>query len=156
MRWDGSMESSDRVALTDLAARYAQAVDRRNPTALAALFTEDARFVLPPALNGTDAPTEIQGNTVVASSVVDAVSHLHSTRHIVQQQVLDSDSATTAHGEAYCSAHHIYPRGDGYRNNRIEIRYQDSFEKVDGSWFFSRRELVVDFAEDVPVILLGK
>jgi ketosteroid isomerase-like protein len=150
------MDSSDRVALTDLAARYAQAVDRRNTTALAALFTDDVAFVLPPALNGTDTPTEIRGNSVVSSSVVDAVSHLHSTRHIVEQQILDLDSPTTAHGEAYCSAHHIYPRGEGHRDNRIEIRYQDSFEKVDGTWLFSRRELVVDFAEDVPVILLGQ
>ncbi|XGU21404.1 nuclear transport factor 2 family protein [Rhodococcus sp. 3Y1] len=55
------MDSSDRVALTDLAARYAQAVDRRNTTALAALFTDDVAFVLPPALNGTGAPTEIRG-----------------------------------------------------------------------------------------------
>jgi hypothetical protein len=54
------------------------------------------------------------------------------------------------------AAHHIYPRGEGHRDNRIEIRYQDSFEKVDGTWLFSRRELVVDFAEDVPVILLGQ
>ena len=86
--------------------------------------------------------------------MVDAVSHLHSTRHIVEQQILDLDGPTTAHGEAYCSAHHIYPRGEGHRDNRIEIRYQDSFQKVDGTWLFSRRELVVDFAEDVPVILL--
>ncbi|MCJ0907303.1 nuclear transport factor 2 family protein [Rhodococcus sp. ARC_M6] len=150
------MEPSDRIALTDLAARYAQAVDRRNPTALAALFTENAKFVLPPALNGTDAPTEISGNAVISTSVVGAVAHLHSTRHIVEQQILDQDSATTAHGEAYCSAHHIYPRREDFRNNRIEIRYQDNFEKVAGTWLFSRRELVVDFAEDVPVILLGK
>lgn len=149
------MEPSDRIALTDLAARYAQAVDRRNPAALAALFTENAEFVLPPALNGTDAPTQIQGNSLISTSVVDAVAHLHSTRHIVEQQVLDSDGATTAHGEAYCSAHHIYPRGEGFRNNRIELRYQDRFENIDGSWLFSRRELIVDFAEDVPVILLG-
>lgn len=149
------MEPSDRIALTDLAARYAQAVDRRNPAALAALFTENATFVLPPALNGTAGPTEIQGRSTLSDSIVGAVAHLHSTRHIVEQQVLDQDSATTAHGEAYCSAHHIYPRGEGYRNNRIEIRYQDSFDKVDGTWLFSRRELVVDFAEDVPVILLG-
>lgn len=88
--------------------------------------------------------------------MVDAVSHLHSTRHIVEQQILDLDGPTTAHGEAYCSAHHIYPRGEGHRDNRIEIRYQDSFEKIDGTWLFSRRELVVDFAEDVPVILLGQ
>lgn len=149
------MEPSNRVALTDLAARYAQAVDRRNATALAALFTVDAAFVLPPALNGTDAPTEIRGNITLANSVVDAVSHLHSTRHVVEQQILDQDSTATGHGETYCTAHHIYSSGDGFRDNRIELRYQDGFTKVEGTWFFSRRELVVDFAEDVPVVLLG-
>lgn len=149
------MDATDRAALAALAARYAQAVDRRDSPVLANLLTDTVAFALPPGLSGTTESTELRGNETVANSVVDAVSHLRSTRHEVHQQIVDADGEDTARGEVYCTAHHIYPRGDGFRDNRIEIRYQDSYAKVDGAWRFARRELVVDFAEDVPVTVLG-
>lgn len=147
------MEPANHVAMNTLAARYAQAVDRRDTPALTSLFTPDATFVLPPELNGTGAPSELHGKTVVAQSVIEEVSHLAATRHVVDQQILELDSAHIAHGETYCTAHHIYSRATGYRDNRVAIRYQDSFTQADGVWLFSRRELVVDFSEDVPVTL---
>lgn len=83
-------------------------------------------------------------------AVVDAVSHLHSTRHVVHQQVIDARDSI-ASGETYCTPHHIYPRESGFRDNRIALRYQDSYVLVGTGWRFSRRELVVDFSEDLPV-----
>lgn len=40
----------DRLALADVVARYARAVDRRDPTVLRSLFADDAEFVQPPGL----------------------------------------------------------------------------------------------------------
>jgi len=54
-------------------------------------------------------------------------------------------------GEVYCTAHHISRRADGYRDRRVAIRYQDTFARHGEHWLFSRRELVVDFIEDVAV-----
>ncbi|MFI1462446.1 nuclear transport factor 2 family protein [Nocardia carnea] len=149
------MDPVDRLALTTLAARYAQAVDRRDTAAVAALCTSEVVFALPPELNRTSEPSELRGSATVAQSVVGAVSHLVATRHVVEQQVVETDTEDRAYGETYCTAHHIYARGDGHRDNRIALRYQDTFEYHGGIWLFSRRELVVDFAEDVPVTRSG-
>lgn len=150
------MDPADRLALTTLAARYALAIDRRDAAAVAALCTPDVVVVLPAELNRTDAPAELRGRETVARSVVGAVSHLVATRHVVGQQVAEADTAGRAYAETYCTAHHIYARGEGHRDNRIAMRYRDTFECSDGIWLFSRRELVVDFAEDVPVTRSGR
>lgn len=147
------MEPADRLAMTTLTARYAQAVDRRDAAAVASLFTPEVVLAVPPELNGTDAPSELRGRAEVAQSVLTAVSRYVATRHVVEQQVIEMDSRDSAHGETYCTAHHIYPRDGGYRDKRVAIRYQDTFARTDGTWLFSRRELVVDFAETVPVTL---
>ncbi|WP_280423756.1 nuclear transport factor 2 family protein [Nocardia carnea] len=145
------MDPADRLALTTLAARYAQAVDRRDIAAVAALCTSEVVLVLPPELNRADTPAVLRGREAVARAVVSAVSHLVATRHVVEQQVVETGTPGRAYGETYCTAHHIYTRGDGHRDNRIALRYRDTFEYSGGTWLFSRRELVVDFAEDVPV-----
>ncbi|MFI2228891.1 nuclear transport factor 2 family protein [Nocardia testacea] len=145
------MEPTDRLAVITLAARYAQAVDRRDPPALMALFAPEMVLVLPAEMKRTDAPRELCGREPVARAVVESVSHLVATRHVVEQQVLDTATDHDAHGETYCTAHHIYPRGDGHRDHRFALRYQDTFIRIGGAWLFSRREIVVDFAEDVPV-----
>ncbi|WP_227982585.1 nuclear transport factor 2 family protein [Nocardia spumae] len=145
------MEPTDRLALTVLTARYAQAVDRRDATALAALFTPDAELVLPPVLNGTDAMSVLTGREALVSAVIDAVSRYRATRHVVEQQVLETISRDRARGETYCTAHHIHRRGDEYRDRRVALRYRDDFARTADAWLFSRRELVVDFTEHVPV-----
>ncbi|MGW6334026.1 nuclear transport factor 2 family protein [Nocardia rhamnosiphila] len=145
------MEPTDRLAVLTLAARYAQAVDRRDSATLESLFAPEVVLVLPPELNRTNAPSELRGRKAVARSVVESVAHLVATRHVVEQQILEIATADEAHGETYCTAHHIYPRGDGHRDHRLALRYQDTFVHTGGAWLFSRRHLVVDFAEDVPV-----
>ncbi|MGW1738218.1 nuclear transport factor 2 family protein [Nocardia sp. NPDC001965] len=145
------MEPADRIALGTLAARYARAVDRRDTGTLASLFTPQVELALPPELSGTGTATELRGRETVARSVVESISHLVATRHVVGQQILDIETADGAHGETYCTAHHIYSRGDGHRDHRIALRYQDTFAYREGSWLFARRALLIDFAEDVPV-----
>lgn len=145
------MESADRLAITTLTAEYARAVDRRDNAALTALFAPDAVLVLPPVLNGTEQAVEPAGTQRVVSSVMDAVSRFVLTRHVVEQHVLESVSRDRVRGEVYCTAHHISRRADGYRDRRVAIRYQDTFARIGERWLFSRRELVVDFIEDVAV-----
>lgn len=142
---------SDRLAITTLTARYARAVDRRDGAALTALFTPDAVLVLPPVLNAMETTVELAGRQGVVSSVMDAVSRFVLTRHVVEQHVLEPVSPDLVRGEVYCTAHHISRRDDGYRDRRVAIRYQDTFARTGENWLFSRRELVVDFIEDVAV-----
>ncbi|MCC3313405.1 nuclear transport factor 2 family protein [Nocardia africana] len=145
------MESADRLAITTLTAEYARAVDRRDSAALTALFTPDVVLVLPPLLNGTEQDVELVGRQSVVSSVVDSVSRFVLTRHVVEQAVLEPISGDRARGEVYCTAHHISRRADGHRDRRVALRYQDTFARTAEGWLFARRELVVDFTEDVAV-----
>ena len=147
------MEPADTLAVTMLAARYAHSVDRRDATRLASLLTPEVVLVLPPELNGADAPSELTGRQEVVDSVLKSVSRFVVTRHVLEQQTLETISRDGARGEAYCTAHHIYSRDGGHRDARIAIRYQDTLTRDGDTWLFSRRELVVDFIEDVPVTL---
>jgi hypothetical protein len=69
-----------------------------------------------------------------------------TTTHFMGQStvVLDEERAT---GESYCIAHHI-SASNGKRNLFIaSIRYYDAFAKVNGSWRFSERKLMVDWTD---------
>lgn len=139
---------------SDLAGRYAVAVDDRNRAALASLFTADAEFVQPPAVTrGTENVITVGAEEIVAV-VLGGTAHLHSTHHAVHQQVLDVDGDNAA-GWVYCLAHHLYRGRDGMRDNAIAIRYRDDYRRVDGVWKISRRELVVEYIEDHAVTVPG-
>lgn len=140
--------------LSDLAGRYAIAVDVRDAAALAALFTVDAEFVQPPAVTRGDEAVVTRGADAIVAVVLGGTAHLHATHHAVQQQVADvhGDAAV---GWVYCLAHHLYRGRDGMRDNALAIRYRDVYRRVDGSWRIARRELMVDFAEDRAVTVPG-
>lgn len=139
---------------SDLAGRYALAVDERDRVALASLFTLDAEFVQPPAVTRSTENAVTVGAGAIVAVVLDGTAHLHATHHAVHQQVLDveGDSAT---GTVYCLAHHLYRGRDGMRDNAFAIRYRDEYKRVKGSWKIARRELVVDYIEDHAVTVPG-
>lgn len=134
----------DEWALLRLAYLYARAVDRREPDELAALFTEDGIIVragMPP-WQGRDS---IRG-------VPDRLDRLYqSTLHTVHNQTvaIEGDAAV---GETYSIAYHLARPKDG-RQTRLDwaIRYQDRFTRLDRSWLFTRRELIIDWTETIEL-----
>ena len=148
-----SSELVDRLALTDLVAQYAIAVDHRDEPALTVLFADDAELVQPAGLVRRGWNATLTGNVGIAAGVLEAVAHLHSTRHVVSQQIVDL-SGDTARGQVYGEAHHVYATGGGHRDYVVAMRYQDEYRRADGAWRISRRELSVDFTYDVEVELL--
>ncbi|MFC7446796.1 nuclear transport factor 2 family protein [Rhodococcus daqingensis] len=149
-------DATDRAELSDLVGRYAAAVDGRDAATLTGLFAADAQFVQPQALVRRDQDPVTAGAETIATTVLNATAHLHSTHHAVHQQVLDVVDVEEAAGQTYCTAHHVYRAKDGgLRDNVLAIRYQDRYRKVAGSWRIAHRELVVDFAEDRAVTVPG-
>ena len=60
---------------------------------------------------------------------------------------IDGDRAT---GESYTIAHHLFSE-DGDRKIMIaSLRYLDTFAKIDGSWYFAERKLLLDWSETRP------
>lgn len=135
---------------------YAFAVDRRDKPMLTALLTPDAALIRPASMVGPGEHAALSG-IGLPGDILAAVAHLHSTRHAVSQQVLlGAGTTTSVQAETYCTAHHIYAGRDGnHRDNRMHVRYRDTFVRQDGRWWISRRELQVDFIEDVPVTVPG-
>jgi len=133
----------DEQAILRLAHLYAQAVDRRNGEALAALFTEEGVIDRSgSAWRGRDAmrgiPARLDGLYA-------------STLHTVRNQTVEIDS-NTAEGETYSVAMHL-KRPENGTQTRIDwgIRYHDRFVREGGSWLFVRRELIVDWVESTEL-----
>jgi hypothetical protein len=138
-------EAADRLAIRELVDAYAHCADRREAESQKALFTADTSFVVymdgerggvSYALEGRDSLT----------AVFDDLNRYEATTHFNGQNTVtvDGDAAT---GESYTIAHHVFSE-DGHRRIMVaSLRYLDTFSKIDGSWYFAERRLIVDWSE---------
>jgi ketosteroid isomerase-like protein len=140
-----ALATADRLALRELTAHYAYAIDSRDDAALQELFAPGAVVVIPPALARPGTGTRIDAADLLAST-----ARFQRTRHTVHQQLV-SVTGDTASAQTYGEAHHVYRRGDELRDSAIALRYQDEFLRTEDGWRFSCRELIVDWMTDQPV-----
>ena len=74
------------------------------------------------------------------------LNRYEATTHFNGQSTVTIDG-NRATGESYTIAHHVYTE-DGNRKIMIaSLRYLDTFAKIDGSWYFAERELILDWSE---------
>jgi uncharacterized protein (TIGR02246 family) len=131
----------DRLALRELADRYARAVDRRDWALAGALFTEDCVLLGP--------GYELVGRGAILTGLRQ-IDRYRATQHSVHNQLVEvaGDRAT---GETYCTAHHLYERDGRTRKLSWGIRYQDRCARESGAWRYERRELLLDWSQDLPL-----
>ncbi|MEM5275474.1 nuclear transport factor 2 family protein [Cupriavidus taiwanensis] len=134
-------ELEPKQAIHALTCRYAQAVDRRDFSTLAELFTADARLSGP--------GFHMEGPQAIAKGMAE-LGQYRATQHHVHQQLVDIHG-DTATGETYCVANHVYQQDGVQRKLDWGIRYQDRFERLQGQWRIAARELVVDWTQDLPL-----
>ena len=136
-----SASLEDRLALQELAARYARAVDRRDYAGFVALFTADGVLCGP-------------GYAMRGAREIDAgirlIEQYEATQHCVHQQLVEV-SGDDARGETYCVARHVYARDGAKRKLDMGVRYQDAYRRERGAWRIQRRELVLDWTQDLPL-----
>jgi ketosteroid isomerase-like protein len=132
-------EIADRLALRELACRYARAVDRRDYRAFVALFLPDAVLCGP--------GYEMPGHEAIEAGIR-LIERYEATQHCVHNELfsLHGDEAT---GEVYCVAYHLYAREGEARRLDMGVRYQDRYRRTPAGWRFARRELVVDWQHDL-------
>jgi SnoaL-like domain len=138
-------DAADRLALRELFDAYARCADRRDAAGQKALFAPDARFAVYMSGEGTE-PTYVLEGREALSPVFADLNQYDVTTHFNGQStvVLDGDSAT---GECYTIAHHL-DDADGERKIMIaSLRYLDTYSKINGAWYFSERQLIVDWME---------
>ena len=133
---------ADRIAIRELAFSYARAVDRRDWTLARTLFTDDAVLV--------SARFELVGVEKIVRGL-QSVERYRATLHAVHNQLftIDGDDAS---GETYCVANHLFERDGQPRKLDWGIRYQDRCRRTQGgAWRFARRELIVDWEQELSL-----
>jgi len=132
---------ADRLAIRELACRYARAVDRRDWALARSLFSDDAVLVGP--------RFELVGLEAILRGLR-SVERYRATFHAVVNQLVEIQG-DEASGETYCLANHLLERDGQARKLDWGIRYQDRYRRVDGAWRIARRELIVDWEQDLPL-----
>ena len=62
----------------------------------------------------------------------------------------DADGRIRATGESYTIAHHLFSEAGNRKIMIASLRYLDTFAKIDGSWYFAERKLLLDWSETRP------
>ena len=134
----------DRLALQDLVARYARAVDQLDIDLVLSLFQPDATFTLYTTDPSAGEPQiDLTGHEQIGG-LISSLEQWGGTTHFLGQQVveLNGDEAT---GELYAIAHHLDRSGSEPANMVMGLRYQDQYERTDEGWRFAGRTLIADW-----------
>jgi ketosteroid isomerase-like protein len=140
---------AERRELHELVERYAQAVDRSDGAAVAALFADDGVLALWMDPSSDKQTGERVGPEQIAT-VGDSLRRYVATHHTISSHTSAVDGAH-ASGETLCTAHHVEDV-DGRRQDRVlYIRYVDGFARTTDGWRFTRREVHVQWQSTLPV-----
>jgi len=94
---------------------------------------------------------ELAGRERILRALPTITDRYRATFHAVHNQTLEI-AGDEAGGETYCVASHLYERDGEARKLDWGIRYQDRYQRgSDGTWRFSRRELIVDWEQELPL-----
>jgi uncharacterized protein (TIGR02246 family) len=139
----------NRLAISDLVHAYCQGVDRRDPEAVARLFTDDGVFVAYAEPGATEPTSRSEGREAIARAIGMA-RYYKRTTHTVGNHlaVVDGEQAK---GETRVVAYHVL--GDeGAENLMIwHIRYLDTYARGSDGWRIQERELRVDMVSNQPL-----
>jgi ketosteroid isomerase-like protein len=114
------------LAIRQLAARYALAIDSRDLQALGDLFVADVD-------NGAAG----RGREPLRAWFGQVLTNFYRSMHFVAGHVIDFQDAESATGSVYCRAEHE----DGDHWVVMSMIYADTYRRDDGHWHFVRRRL---------------
>jgi hypothetical protein len=153
--WVGRLviNAADRAQLAALVHRYGHYADRRDFTALVALFTDDAVLVLPDPPARLEPVRIFAGREEISGSMwplLDVPVTLHGLLGLVFEGDDDGDAAT---GSIAAVAHHLSDRLDGTTSDLVwHLHYADTYRRVaDDGWLIAKRCLQIDWIETRPV-----
>ncbi len=67
--------------------------------------------------------------------------------HFNGQNTITSLQGDSATGIAYCIAHHVKYDSTKRTLMIMAIRYHDTYVKQNGRWYFSQRDLLIDWTD---------
>ena len=142
-------EAADRLAIRELFDAYAHCADTRDATGQMALFTADTRFSVFMGGPGTEPTYVLEGRDSLAP-VFDDLNRYEHTMHFNGQStvVLDGSTAT---GDSYTIAHHVYTE-DGTRMMMVAwLHYLDRFTRIGLDWYIAERQIILVWSETRPL-----
>ena len=126
--------------IRQLASRYAVFMDARDIDALAALYVDDVQV-------GRDR----SGRDALRADFDRQLRSVGITILLVGNHVIDFDDDDHAHGIVYCKGE----IQDGERWIQQAIRYDDTYERRDGHWYFVRRRHLLFYGTELGQSPLG-
>ena len=138
-------EVADRLALRELFDAYAHCADRRDAEGQKALFTDDTVFAVYMDGDGSEPSYVLHGREAL-TPVFDDLNRYEATTHFNGQSTV-SVNGDRATGESYTIAHHVFSEEGASKIMVASLRYLDTFAKIDGSWYFAERKLILDWSE---------
>lgn len=125
-------ERIDRVEseamIRQLPARYARALDSRNIAELVELFPPDVQV-------GRDR----RGRDALFTYMDELMRFARVSVHLIAGHTIDFTDADNATGVVYCADELERPDLGQWQVGRIQ--YWDTYQRVDGTWYFARRKL---------------
>jgi len=123
------------LAIQQLAARYALAVDSKDVEGVVSLFVEDVNA-------GMSWGT---GREALKRFYEDALSHFYRSMHLIAGHVIVFDDNDHAHGVVHCRAEHEA----GAQWGIMVMNYKDDYERHGDGWYFRRRRLQPLYTTDI-------
>ena len=115
------------AAIQQLPHRYGVAIDSRDMDMMVDLFVPDVR------VGGNET-----GREALKRWYTRTMSHSQSSCHFIGNHVVDFDDADHAHGIVYCHDELDHPQVGQWVQGQLQ--YWDTYERVDGEWYFQRRK----------------
>lgn len=113
-----------RLAIQELAVRYALAVDSRDIDAWLGLFVTDV-----------DCGRFGRGREALRQFIEPALARFYRSIHFVCGHTIDFESDDLASGRVYCRAEHE----DGVSWIVVPLLYHDTYVRRDDRWYFAKR-----------------
>jgi hypothetical protein len=132
-------EALARLEIQDVLWRYARGVDRVDHDAIVSAYHPGA----------TDEHTSFSGPaTDFARGLVDRLARLGTTgQHHITNMLIQMDGTNDARVESYFLAFHPQP-ADESKFAIAAGRYLDHFQRRDGRWAITSRQVVMDWTRD--------
>lgn len=132
---------ADRVEIRELLSRYCQAVDRRNPDGLRAVFHPDAE------IDKGSGPLRCDD---YIADVMRRHAKIPMASHQITNVIVDPIDDDTAWVESYGIA--LERRAEPAGDHTVRVRYGDLMVRLDGSWRVLSRRIVIDHVASAPAL----
>jgi ketosteroid isomerase-like protein len=133
-------EQSDRVAVLEVVASYATALDTKNWSLLETLFAPDATVSFGSSVGSA------QGPAAIASLLRSTLERLDGSQHLVANSVVRLAGDIAEH-TCYVQGQHIRRGAPGGELYLVAGRYDDQFRRTADGWRFTSRTITRSWSD---------